>query len=78
MATCSVYKAGGRLLGTGSISSGATSLTGWSAAAGNPSIARRNVIVTITSSTHAGSSFATKVMVEGASLTLRDPSPFAT
>ena len=38
----------------------------------------RNVWVTITSSTHVGQTFRTKVTSEGASLGIRDPSPFAT
>ena len=79
MATCKLYK-GPLLLGSGSITNGSASVTGWSAQANNPAIARRNVAVAITSSTHIGQSFRTKVLADNGSgtLTLRDKSPFAT
>jgi hypothetical protein len=79
MATCRLYKPNGALLGSGSINNGAVTVSGWTAQSGTPPIARRNIAVTITSSTHTGSTFHTKVMTDnGGSLTLRDPSPFAT
>ena len=81
MATCKLYKAGGALLGTGSITAGSGSVTGWTAQTGvAQAIARRNIIVAITSSTHAGSTYPTKVLADNGSgtLTLRDVSPFAT
>lgn len=79
MATCALYKAGGRLLGTGTITNGAVTVGAWSVSSGNLPIARRNVVCTITSSTHAGQSFVTKVVSDnGATLTIRDASPFAT
>ena len=79
MATCSLYK-GPTLLGTGVITSGSTSVTSWVAASNTPAIARRNIGVAITSSTHAGQSFRTRVTADNGSgtLTLRDGSPFAT
>lgn len=79
MATCSLYK-GGQLLGTGSITSGSASVTSWTASGGTPPIVRRNIAVTITSSTHVGSTYRTKVLADNGSgtLTLRDVSPYAT
>ena len=79
MATCKLYK-GPQLLGDGTLTSGSTSITSWTATADTRPVARRNVSVTITSSTHTGSTFQTKVMADNGSgtLTLRDPSPFAT
>lgn len=79
MATCSLYK-GGTLLGTGSITSGSASVTSWSASSNTPAVARRNVAVTITSSTHSGSTFRTQVLTDSGAgtLTLRDVSPYAT
>lgn len=79
MATCSLYK-GPQLLGTGSITSGSTSVTGFTPASGARPILGRAVGVTITSSTHAGSTFQTRVLADNGSgtLTLRDASPFAT
>lgn len=79
MATCKLYK-GLQLLGAGSITAGSTSITGWSAESNTRPIVRRNVAVAITSSTHAGSSFRTNVLVDNGSgtLTLRDAMPFAT
>lgn len=80
MATCSIYKAAGQLLGSGSITSGSASVTGWTAAANTPAIALRNVMVAITSSTHLGSSFYTRCTADNGAgtLTLKDTSPFAT
>ena len=81
MATCKLYKAGGTLLGAGSITNNSVSVTGWSAQAGvAQAVARRNVAVTITSSTNISATFQTKVMADNGAgtLTLRDPSPFAT
>lgn len=79
MATCSLYK-GPQLLGTGSITNGSASVTGWSATANTLPVVRRNVGVTITSSTSIGGTFRTRVLVDNGSgtLTLKDPSPFAT
>ena len=79
MATCKLYK-GPILLGAGSITSGSASVTGWTAESNRPAIARRNISVAITSSTHIGSTFYTKVLVDNGSgtLTLRNTSPFAT
>lgn len=79
MATCKLYK-GQTLLGSGSITNGSASVTGWSAQSNTPAIARRNVGVTITSSTNVGATFYTKVLVDNGAgtLTLRDVSPFAT
>lgn len=79
MATCKLYK-GPTLLGAGVITSGSASVTSWVAESNTPAIVRRNVFVTITSSTHVGSTFPTKVLVDSGSgtLTLRDGSPFAT
>lgn len=79
MATCKLYK-GLQLLGAGSITAGSTSITGWSAEANTRPIARRNIAVAITSSTHVGSTFRTNVLVDNGAgtLTLRDAMPFAT
>jgi len=79
MSSCSLYK-GAQLLGTGNITNGSTSITGWNGPVGMPAIARRAVWVAITSSTNTGSPFVTRVLVDnGAStLTLRDANPFTT
>jgi len=81
MATCSIYK-GPTLLGAGVITAGSTSVTSWVVTSGYslPAVARRNVAVTITSSTHIGSTFRTRVLADNGSgtLTLSDGSPFAT
>lgn len=79
MATCALYK-GCQILGTGSITAGSASVTGWTAQADTRAVKGREVMVTITSSTHIGSSFLTRVTDDNGSgtLTLRDPSPFAT
>ena len=79
MATVKLYK-GPQLLGSGSITAGDTSVTGWTAEGGTPPIVRRNIAVAITSSTHVGSTFRTKVMADNGAgtLTLRDAMPFAT
>jgi hypothetical protein len=79
MATCKVYK-GPQLLGEGAIEAGATSITSWTSAAGYPPIAGRRVAVAITSSTNIGASFQTRVMADNGAgtLTIKDPSPFAT
>ncbi|RPJ39868.1 MAG: hypothetical protein EHM35_01140 [Planctomycetaceae bacterium] len=68
-----------RVLGTGSLVAGATSITGWTPGAGvlTPMVGR-NIWITMTSSTHIGQGFRTKVVSDGASLGIRDPSPFAT
>jgi hypothetical protein len=79
MATCSIYK-NHTLLGTGSITSGSASVTGWSATTNAPAVLRKNCTVAITSSTHSGSSFHTRCTADNGSgtLTLKDASPFAT
>ena len=85
MATCKLYK-GVTLLGTGAITAGSVSVTSWTlvdngaGAQAMPAIARRNIDVAITSSTHAGSVFRTRVLADNGSgtLTLKDGSPFAT
>jgi hypothetical protein len=79
MSTCSVYK-GCTLLGTGSISAAGTTITSWTATTAAPAVLRKNVGVAITSSTHAGSVFRTRVTADNGSgtLTLADANPFAT
>jgi len=79
MATCRLYK-GPQLLGTGSITNGATSVTGWTAAGGTVPIRGRYIGVAITSSTHVGSVYWTRVAADNGAgtLTLRHASPFAT
>ena len=76
MSTCSVYK-NQLLLGTGSITNGATSVTSYT---GIAPYTGRNVQVMITSSTDSG-----KVMMNtrisndgGSTLTLSQPNPYAT
>ncbi len=77
MATCTVYK-GPIALGSGTISNGATTVASYTSTDAK-SEGRMNVTVAITSSTHAGSSFRTRVITDGGtSLTLADASPFAT
>jgi hypothetical protein len=55
-----------RVLGTGTISNGAVSIAGWTPGAGvlTPMVGR-SVWVTITSSTHIGQRFRTKVTSGG-------------
>ena len=78
MSTCKVYKRGIEL-GSGSITNGSASLTGYSATNGRLTGTGRNVEVAITSSTHVGKSFGTRVVTDGGStLTLADKNPFAT
>ena len=81
MATCDIYK-GPTLLGAGVITAGSAPVTSWVVNTGHtlPAIARRNVAVTITSSTHIGSTFRARVLADNGSgtLTLSDGSPFAT
>ena len=79
MATVKLYK-GPQLLGDGTLTNGSTSITSWTAAANTRPVARRNVSVTITSSASIGATFQTKVLVDNGAgtLTLKDPSPFAT
>lgn len=75
MSTCSVYK-NGILLGTGSITNGATSVTGYS---GIAPFTGRNVQVMITSSTDIGKVMPNRVITDGgATLTLSRPNPYAT
>jgi hypothetical protein len=85
MATCNVYK-GAQLLGTGSIAAAGTTITSWTvrndglAGDVDHKVLRRNLQVAITSSTHAGSSFYTRVIADNGAgtLTLKDACPFAT
>ncbi len=75
MATCSVYKIP-NLLGTGSITNGATSITSYTGIAPGTG---RNVQVMITSSTDAGKVYPARVTTDGGStLTIGQPNPFAT
>lgn len=77
MSTCSVYKRP-VLLGTGSITNGATSITSFTAATGAV-IGRKNVQVMITSSTDAGKVFNTPITVDGGTtLTIARTNPYAT
>lgn len=81
MSTVSVYKSGtgGIKLGTGSITNGSASLTGYTATNSRLTGKGRNVTVAITSSTHIGQSFRTRVVTDGGTtLTLADKNPFAT
>lgn len=73
--TCSVYKHG-ILLGTGSVAANSASLTSYSGTAPGTG---RNVTISITQAgTHAGRSFATRVLAGSgtATLTLKDACPF--
>lgn len=75
MSTCAVYKRP-VLLGTGSITNGATSITSYSGVAPKTG---RNVQVMITSSTDIGKVFPARVTNDGgATLTIGVPNPFAT
>lgn len=86
MSTCDVYK-GSIRLGSGSITSGATSITSYTSTdAKRNTMASKgfgehgmNVTVVITSSTHAGSSFRTRITADGGtSLTIANANPYAT
>lgn len=78
MSTCKVYK-NGIELGSGSITNGAASITSYSATASRRTGTGRNVQVAITSSTHAGQSFRTRIVNDGGStLTIADKNPYAT
>jgi len=78
MSTVTVYK-NGIALGTGSITNGATSITGYSATNGRLTGTGRNVQVAITSSTHIGAVLRTRVVNDGGStLTIADKNPYAT
>lgn len=73
--TCSVYKHG-ILLGTGSVSAGSASLTSYSGTAPRNG---RNVNVVVTQAgTHAGRSFAARILSGSGSstLTLSEKCPF--
>lgn len=77
MATCTVYK-GPIALGSGTIANGATTVASYTSTDAR-SEGRMNVSVAITSSTNAGAVFRTRVLTDGGTtLTLADPSPFAT
>lgn len=86
MSTCDVYK-GPIKLGSGSITSGATSITSYTSTdAKRNTMASKgfgenwmNVKVVITSSTHVGYSFETRITADGTtSLTLSDANPYST
>jgi len=86
MSTCDVYK-GPIKLGSGSIAGAATSITSYTSTNGKRNCMANlgfgegwmNVRVTITSSTHAGYSFETRVLTDGGtSLTIADANPYAT
>ena len=85
MATCDLYK-NGRLLGAGEITNGSDSVTSYTARNDGQvadiahTVFRKNLQVTITSSTHAGSTFNTRVIADdlAGTLTLMDAMPFAT
>lgn len=75
MSTCSIYKIP-NLLGTGSISNGATSITSYSGVAPGTG---RNVQVMITSSSDAGKVFPARITNDGGStLTIGPTNPYAT
>ena len=77
MATCTVYK-GPIALGSGTATSGSATISSYTSTDAR-SEGRMNVTVAITSSTHEGSSFRTRVLTDGGtSLTLANTSPFAT
>jgi len=76
-----VYSDGGILFGSGTSTTGSTSITSFTVSAGGPySIvhAGRNVVVAPTSGTHAkGKSWMTRVVTDGiTSLTLAHANPF--
>lgn len=86
MSTCDVYK-GPIKLGSGSITSGATSITSYTSTdAKRNTMASKgfgenwmNVTVAITSSTDIGKSFQTRITADGTtSLTLADANPYNT
>lgn len=72
-----VYK-GSIILGSGSINSGSTSLTSYSANSSRLTGTNRNVQVAVTTvGASAGSTWATRVVTDGgATLTLADACPF--
>jgi hypothetical protein len=75
MSTCSVFK-NQILLGSGSVTNGATSITGYSGIAPGTG---RNVQVMITSSTDVGRVMPNRITVDGgATLTLSQPNPYIT
>jgi hypothetical protein len=79
MSTCKVYK-NQTLLGSGSIAANGTTITGWSAQAGAPAVARKNVQVAITSSTNVGATFNARVTNDdgAGTLTINKTNPFST
>lgn len=81
MSTCSLYKHP-MLMGTGSISNGATSVTGWTPDTRfSGKMVGRNVQITITSSTDAGKTMRNvRVTADNGSgtLTIASANPFAT
>lgn len=86
MSTCDVYK-GPIKLGSGSIEGAATSITSYTSTdAKRNTMASKgfgenwmNVKVVITSSTHTGYSFDTRIVTDGTTtLTIADANPYAT
>ena len=77
MATCNVWK-GPNLLGAGTATNGSATISSYTSN-DIKSEARVNVQIQITSGDSIGSTFRTRVLVDGGtSLTLADVSPFAT
>lgn len=77
MATaCTIWKHGLKL-GTGTIAAGSATVSSWTATTGAPDEWRKNVHVQITGGAAAGSSFLTRILVDGGtSLTMKDKCPF--
>jgi hypothetical protein len=78
MPTCNVFN-NATLLGTGLIDAGATTITGWSAQAGAPEVALKDITVAITSPLNSGATFQTRCLSDdgAGTLTLKDPNPFS-
>lgn len=73
----SIYKAP-ILQGTGSMTAGSAAVGSFTKANGIPSVARKNVQVTVTSGNSAGMSFETRILSDdgAGNLVLKDPLPF--
>ena len=72
----SVYKGCNRL-GTGTMTNGSATVSSYTAGVAGNSPAGKNVSVTITSGSAAGSTMWTRILVDGTTtLTLKDPDPF--
>lgn len=72
-----VYKHGIKL-GTGSVADGSANITGWTAVAGLPPIARRNVQVSVTQAgVHVSKTFNTRIIADNGAgqLTMADKCP---